>query len=271
MNEGASLGDGIDRVGRSQGGLLPATSRRVHAPARGVSRHALRDALASACALAVVAAAGPARAEPGPPPGALAGPLRVAPLDDGRSSPTTQAAPRLATTLSFRAHAPADESPAVIPLGRPRTRVAAHAFASELREEAERYRDSSPWALAPAPMLDDDGVREHRAKAARRCLEDAAEAALEALVTRRADGAAKAAMLGSATRSGFRIDGTPSYTIRKRTSGSSMRFDVPLTLSAFRFHCWRTCGGDGGPERLGTTVSVDPWDESARVAFTIGF
>ena len=147
----------------------------------------------------------------------------------------------------------------------------AAAFRQELREESLTFRDASPWATVPDELLDDVHVREARERAAERILAEAASDAIETLVFGRDPNRKHRVRLASASRTGFDIDGTPSWRIRTGSERTGMRVDVPLTHSALRIRCWRRLGTERGLDRIAATVALDPWDNEARVAVRLDF
>jgi hypothetical protein len=147
----------------------------------------------------------------------------------------------------------------------------ATAFRQELREEALTFRDASPWATVPDELLDDVYVRAARERAAERILAEAASDALETLVFGRDPNGKHRLRLASASRTGFEIDGTPSWRVRLGGERAGMRVDVPLTRSALRFRCWRRLGTERGLDRIAATVALDPWDNEARFSVRLDF
>lgn len=156
-------------------------------------------------------------------------------------------------------------------LGTRRLEAARQAFRGELREEALHFSLTSPWANVADEMLDDPYVREAREDAARDVLGDAAEEALATLLFGRRFRERAEIHVLALSRSGLRIDDTPSWTVRRQGDRSTARFDVPLTPSSLRFRYLREPTGKNRPDRIGASVALDPWDEEARVVFSVEF
>jgi hypothetical protein len=146
----------------------------------------------------------------------------------------------------------------------------AEAFALELRDESVRYLERGMFALPPDELLDDDYVLRSRGHAAEHVLTAAAEAGLGAF----ASGVEKHSEDRLATTGrymGFRLDSSPSWTLRRKSARSSVRLDVPLTMTALRFRQTRELSNAHGVKRLSTGVAVDPFDEEIRFSVTLGF
>jgi hypothetical protein len=73
-------------------------------------------------------------------------------------------------------------------------------------------------------------------------------------------------------KSGMHVDASPSWTWRRTTSHSGLRFDIPLTPDSLRLHAWRDLRGTNRtPVRFGSGVSVDPFDQSIHAGINLEF
>lgn len=151
----------------------------------------------------------------------------------------------------------------------------AQAFAQELRKESQRYLDRGLWANAALEIDEDDYILESRANAAERVLARAAEAGLGVMLESMARSTGEPGGGKSVAQRGnfsFRLDTNPGWTWRKKSAFSSMRVDIPLTGQGIRFRTSREFAShDKGLKHMTSGVSVDPWDQSIRFGFTLGF
>lgn len=280
----------LANLGRTAFGRLPAGSR---APG---------GRLLSPAALAFVAAASfgrsevegvarPAELAPASVPGfgpvaPAAGPSAEAPRPARVSALRTLGLPRrpepLSLALAFTPREGADAEATIpgAPSSRPPLRLRpgvspAQAFAHELRKESQRYTERGLWANAAPELEEDDYVLESRSDAAERVLARAAEAGLGVVLesmARRTGEEGGGKSVGRTGNFSFRLDTTPGWSWKKRSATSTQRVDIPLTGQGIR---WRTtrdfASHDKGIKHLSTGVSIDPWDESIRFGFTLGF
>jgi hypothetical protein len=158
------------------------------------------------------------------------------------------------------------------PLARPplhgdRSR-AALAFARALRDESIRFLEVHPWANPTEEMLEDDGVLQSRSRVARRALREAADASLEAVL----GGRAESGLARTGGHSALSLDTTPAWSMRRRAGDSTVRLDVPLAPGALRLRWSRgQHAGPKMPQRMGTHLAMDPFDESVRVVMPLGW
>jgi hypothetical protein len=148
----------------------------------------------------------------------------------------------------------------------------AAAFALELREESERFLGRNPFALPPDELADDVHVLRGRRRAAEHVLGEAAQAAVSTLVGGAVGRHSDDRLASTGRYTGFRLDSSPSWTVRRKSAQSSVRLDVPLTMTGLRFrHSRELRSAPAGLDRVTTGVFVDPLDESIRFAVTLGF
>jgi hypothetical protein len=251
--------------------MLPGAVLLVSAAALGQATQAAAEGSAGGAPDAESVPAAPSAAVTIPPAGDASRPVATSPRR--RAGPAV--VPGLA--LSFRSdRAPRDarttarDGSAVFDVRR--RLKPAEAFALELREESERYMSRNPFALAPDELADDQHLLRARSRAAAHVLSEAAQAALDVVVGGTIDqrGADRLATTGRYT--GFRLDTSPSWTLRRKGLHSSVRLDVPLGVGGLRFrHSRELTQSPAGFDRISTGVTVDPFDESLRFSVTLGF
>lgn len=158
-----------------------------------------------------------------------------------------------------------------------RAQVMGRAFTRELRDETIRSRRAALYATIPEELpqlLEDDYIREQRADVAESAILGATEAALGVAIfgERAADSRVTFRPTFAVADHGMALDATPAWAYRIRGPHGGFRFEAPMTASSFRIHAYRDLRGTNRtPLRLGSSLVMDPWDDSVRAAISFSF
>ena len=229
--------------------------------------------------IACAALAAPARAE-----SPCSGPLltaRIPMAGDSGSCPSAayQLLPDGSAAMSMESsyHAVPLRTRPASPALPTRAQVMGRAFTRELRDETVRSRRAALYATIPEELpqlLDDDFIRQQRSEVAESAILSASEAALGVAIfgERAADSRVTFRPTFAIADHGMDIDATPAWAYRIRGPHGGFRFEAPVTASSFRIHAYRDLRGtDRTPLRLGSSLIVDPWDDSVRAAISFSF
>lgn len=214
-------------------------------------------------------------------PSALAAAAAAALLLSGGTLAQSRVVFRMPTLGSLESAAQDMKGDHVLTLGReiqvPTRRRSRDRFIAELRSQTLRSRGASVYGGITDDMpelLEDDGIRDQRARAARHIIGNTVGAVIGMVAFHERDaqqGAITHPTFGT-MKTGFRLDTSPEWTFRRIGPRTGLRIGLPLTPAAIRIKSWHELRGtDRNPQRLGLGLAIDPFERLITCGLSFDF